>query len=273
MHYKIDELKDKTQFTYNSAADYFDSPVLNYRNYFGMKTINNLHLSPGSMILDVGCGTGAASFPASKITGNDGRVIGIDISENLLLKARQKARELGLKNIEFIKKDMVEMDFEENAFEAVLAVFSIYFVDDMVNHVNNLWKFIKPGGKLAVTTWGPRIFEPFYTFWNNEIKRIRPELYSSFNPWERILTPDCVRSLLEEAGCTNVISILEERKQSIKSPEDFWILVLGSGFRWISEQMLQEEKEEVYNNIIKWAIKNNVTSIETNVIYTIARKE
>lgn len=273
MQDKFEELKDITEFTYDTAADYFDNPVLAYRNYFGNKTICNLRLSSGSKILDVGCGTGASSLPAAKVVGIDGKVIGIDISEKLLKKANIKAHDYGLKNIEFIKKDMMDLDFEEESFDAVLAVFSIYFVDDMGKQVSDLWRLVKNGGKLALTTWGPRIFEPFYSFWNSEIKRIRPDIYTSFNPWERIRTPDCVRSLLEGAGCTNVISILEERKQPIKTPEDFWILVMGSGFRWIVEQLVAEERNEVYKNIVKWAKSNNVTEIETNVIYTIARKD
>lgn len=273
MREKIDELKNKAEFIYNTAADYYDNPVLSYRNYFGTKTINNLKLSAGSNVLDAGCGAGAATIPLGRVVGSEGRVIGIDVSENLLKIARRKALDSGLNNIEFINMDMTHLDFEENSFEAVVAVFSIYFADDMEKLVKDLWRVIKPNGKLAITTWGTRIFEPFYTFWNNEVKRIRPELYSSFNPWERILTPDCVRSLLENAGCTNVISLREERKQNIKAPEDFWTLVLGSGFRGIIEQFSSEEKEEVNKNIINWALENNISSVETNVIYTIARKE
>jgi len=273
MSNKIDELKKKTEFTFNVAADFFDNPVLAYRNYFGTKTINNLRLSAGFNVLDAGCGAGAATFPAARAVGREGRVIGIDISDNLLVQAKRKAQKEGFKNIEFINMDMTKLDFEENMSEAVVAVLSIYFVDDMAKQIKDLFSLVKPNGKLAVTTWGPRIFEPFYSFWNNEVKRIRPDLYSSFNPWERIFTPDCVRNLLEDAGCTNVISLFEEKKQQIESPEDFWTLVLGSGFRWVVEQLTPDEKTEVNDNIINWATINNIKSIETNAIFAIARKE
>jgi hypothetical protein len=71
-----------------------------------------------------------------------------------------------------------------------VCVFGIFFVSNMMSLVRELWRMVAPGGMLAVTTWGPRIFSPAYEVWNEEVRRIRPDLYAAFNPWDRITTPE-----------------------------------------------------------------------------------
>ena len=100
--------------------------------------------------------------------------------------ARAKAAARGLTNVEFRIGDMTSSGYPDQSFDAVISVFSVFFVPDMEGLVGELWRLVRPGGKLAVTTWGPRIFEPAYSRWQAVIKRERPDLYSAFNPWDRI---------------------------------------------------------------------------------------
>jgi hypothetical protein len=99
----------------------------------------------------------------------------------------------GLSNVEFRCADMTSLGYPDGRFDAVVSVFSIFFVPDMERLVRELWRMVRPGGKLAVTTWGPRIFEPAYSRWLAAIKRERPDLYSAFNPWDRITDVESVR--------------------------------------------------------------------------------
>src|SRR5262245_3451092 len=71
-------------------------------------------------------------------------------------------------------------------FDAVVSVFSIFFVPDMEGLVRELWRMVRPGGKLAVTTWGPRFCEPAYSRWLIALGKERPDLVNAFNPWDRI---------------------------------------------------------------------------------------
>jgi ubiquinone/menaquinone biosynthesis C-methylase UbiE len=102
------------------------------------------------------------------------------LSARLLDQARTKTVMCGLSNVEFRLADMTALGFPEGRFDAVVSVFSIFFVPDMEGLVRELWRMVRPGGKLAVTTWGPRIFEPAYSRWLAAIKRERPDLHSSF---------------------------------------------------------------------------------------------
>jgi ubiquinone/menaquinone biosynthesis C-methylase UbiE len=73
---------------------------------YGRRTIEGLALSPGSTVLDVGCGSGASAIPAAQRVGPNGHVIGVDLAERLLAMARAKAVEQRLENIELRESDM-----------------------------------------------------------------------------------------------------------------------------------------------------------------------
>src|SRR3954464_544782 len=87
-----DPAKLKAAKTYNAAADHFDDGPLAFWDRYGRATIERLRLKRGSVVLDVGCGSGASAIPAAKVVGANGRVIGIDLAERLLALAQAKAK-------------------------------------------------------------------------------------------------------------------------------------------------------------------------------------
>jgi SAM-dependent methyltransferase len=178
----------------------------------------------------------------------------------------------GVTNVEFRLADMTALGYEDGRFEAVVSVFSIFFVPDMEGLVRELWRMVRPGGKLAVTTWGPRIFEPAYSRWLAAIKKERPDLHSAFNPWDRITDVEAVRNLLRDGGATDAQVTAEDGCQPLRSPEDWWTIALGSGLRWTIDRMGPEAAARVRADNVDWLRQNNISSVETNAIYAIANK-
>jgi ubiquinone/menaquinone biosynthesis C-methylase UbiE len=182
--------QDRASFTYNAAADFFDASPLNFWDYFGRRTIELVSLASGSQVLDICCGAGASALPAAVAVGPTGNVIGVDLAKGLLELAREKAIKQRLRNIAFEVGDMLSLRFPTETFDAVVCVFGIFFVPDMPKALSELWSRIRPGGKLAMTTWGPNFFQPGSdAFWRS-IKDVRPDLFKGFNPWDRINDPD-----------------------------------------------------------------------------------
>jgi ubiquinone/menaquinone biosynthesis C-methylase UbiE len=274
--------QEKAERTYNFTADFFDDPALGFWDRCGRRTVGLLGLEPGMRVLDVCCGTGASALPAGKAVGNEGRVIGVDLAENLLELAQQKAKALQLRNIEFLKADMTELPFEHESFDAVIIVFGIFFVPDMEGQVRKLWRLVRPGGKLAVTTWGPRFFEPAYTEWKAALAMLAPEWVTDFNPWDRITTTEEVRRLFEEglAGVDKAMGrevtvVAEECEHPLSTPEDFWRIALGSGLRWPIEAVGESTAMLLKKMLLQRLTERRegpVRSIETNAIYGVARK-
>ena len=131
---------------------------------------------------------------------------------------------------------------------------------------------VRPGGQLAITTWGPRVFEPGSTAWWTAVKTHAPALHSSYVPWERITTTEALWDLLNEAGVPKADVSAEPGQQSLRRPEDWWTIVLGSGYRWTVDQMDEETARKVRDDCLRQVREQQVSTVETNVIYAVARK-
>ena len=268
----LKQAKAKAAAAYDAASDHFDDAPLSFWDRIGRRTVEGLALPSDGNVLDVGCGTGASALPAARVVGPNGLVIGVDLAARLLDRARDKAKALGLTNVEFRCADMTSLGYPDDRFDAVVSVFSIFFVPDMEGLVRELWRMVRPGGKLAVTTWGPRIFEPAYSRWLAAIKRERPDLYSAFNPWDRITDVESVRRLLRDGGVSDVEVVAENGFQSLRSAEDWWIIALGSGLRWVIDQMGPQVAARVKADNVNWLRENKIDRLEINAIYAIGNK-
>ncbi len=267
-----EDAKTKAAATYNAAADKFDDPANSFWEQFGRKTIAQLKLNRGAHVLDVCCGTGASAIPAAEIVGPEGFVLGIDLAENLLKLAQTKVQNRSLTNIELRAADMLELDLPSGEFDAVVCVFGIFFVADMPAAVRELWRLVRPGGKLAITTWGPRFFEPATTAFWNSIREVRPDLYKGFNPWDRITDPESLRAVLQEGGIDEVTVVAASGTHEVPSPEAWWSAVLGSGYRGTVDQLDPVQLEQVRKANLNYILESGVRAVEANVVYAVATK-
>jgi ubiquinone/menaquinone biosynthesis C-methylase UbiE len=267
-----DDAKAKAAATYNAAADSYDDAANSFWERFGRATIERLRPPLGSRVLDVCCGSGASALAAAEMVGPDGFVIGMDLAARMLELARIKAEARGLRNVEFRVGDMLDLHLPASEFDAVVCVFGIFFVPDMPAAIRALWRVVRPGGRLAITTWGPRFFEPATTAFWDSIREVRPDLYRGFNPWDRICDPASLRALLRDGGVDDAEVVAEAGMHPIPSPEAWWSAVLGSGYRGTLEQVDATDRERVRVANLNYIRNSGVRSVEANVVYAIATK-
>lgn len=267
-----EEARARVEAVFNAASDYFDAPALSFWNRFGQQTIHHLALRPGDRVLDVCCGSGASAIPAAVRVGSTGQVLGIDIAESLLQLARDKAQQQGLENIKFQAGDFETLGFPDESFDAIVCVFGIFFVPDMQAAVRELWRMLRPGGKLAITSWGERVFEPASRVFWDAIAVERPDLVKSFTPWDRIRHPDSLRGLLEEGGATQVEVFAEMETHDLTTSEDWWTMCLGGGYRGTIDQLDPAAKERVRQANLQFLRTYQVHALEVDVLYAIAQK-
>lgn len=266
------DAKSRAASTYNAAADFFDATALSFWDRVGRRTVGRLSLKPGARVLDACCGSGASAIPAAESIGAGGRLLGVDLANNLLDLARTKTRQRGLANAEFRCGDIEALDPSVDTFDAVICVFGIFFLPDMPAGVRRLWQLVRPGGQLAITTWGPRVLEPGNTAFWNAVRNERPDLYKSFNPWDRINEPRALAAMLAEAGVYADDMLEEADSQPLVSPDDFWIIAMGSGYRGTIEQLDSQTRERVRRKTLDYLSRHSVRSVEVNAVYAIARK-
>ncbi len=129
---------------------------------------------------------------------------------------------------------------------------------------------VRPGGRLAVTTWGPDLFEPANSAFWEAIRQERPDLLKGFNPWERISTPAGLRAMLTEAGIADAQIVAEAGSHPIGSPDDWWLVAMGSGYRGTLAQLDAETLARVKERNL--SALANCSAFTTNVVYAVATK-
>ncbi len=262
----------KTVATYDAAADHFDAAPLAFWSRHGQHAVDLLALAPGQHVLDVGCGTGASALPAARAVGPTGRVVGIDIAANMLARAGDKAAGLGLGNLRFELMDMGATAFDDASFDAVVSVFSVFFVPDIERQVAELWRLVRPGGKLAVVVWGEEVFQPGRTIFGEETRRVRPDLPLATRPWERFTSKMGLRRLMLDGGTADPSIHYVHDRQPLTCPEDWWTMAMGSGFRWEIDQMTPRQQQEAKERVFRRLTASRVTEIVTDAIFAVARK-
>lgn len=264
--------KTRTAITYNAAADYFDHPISSFWSCFGRRTIERIGLTEGESVLDVCSGSGASALPAAEIVGPNGKVTAVDLADQLIALAKVKATAKRIENIEFRVADMLELGYPDEHFDAVVCVFGIFFVPDMHAAVRELWRMVKPGGRMAITTWGAELFEPANSAFWDTVGKVRPDLKRSFNPWDRISEPYSLQQMLAEVGVHTDQIVAESGSHPLQSPEDWWKIAMGTGYRGTLDQLDPESLAHVHNVNLSHLHKNQVQEITTNVVYAVAHK-
>jgi ubiquinone/menaquinone biosynthesis C-methylase UbiE len=272
MDMTADEARERAALTYNAAADVYDDPANSFWERFGRRTVERLPLNKGEAVLDVCCGSGASALPAAELVGPSGSVLGVDLAERLLDRARAKANARGLPNVQFRMADLLHLPLPEQSFDAVVCVFGIFFVPDMVLALRCLWERVRPGGKLAITTWGPRFFEPATSAFWDAIRKERPDLYKGFNPWDRISDPQSLSALFAAAGIAAPHVVAEAGSHPIASPEAWWTAVLGSGYRGTVDRLDVAARDRVRAANLDYIRAAGIQEVEANVVYAAAHK-
>ena len=258
--------------TYGAAADHYSMPALGFWDRFGTATVSGLPLAAGHAVLDLCCGAGASAIPAARIVGPTGRVIGIDVAEPLLEIARARAAVEGLANIEFRYGDATRTMLPDGSFDAVTCVFGVFFAPDMAGFVAEMWRLVRPGGVLAVTTWGPGLFEPANSAFWNSVRAVEPLLYKAFNPWDEVTTEAALADLLARGGADQPRVLAVSGGHRLDHPDSFWDIVLGSGYRATIDALTQEQRGFVRTKLLSELRSGGVTRLRTNVVFGSARR-
>ncbi|HET9208952.1 MAG TPA: methyltransferase domain-containing protein [Thermoanaerobaculia bacterium] len=266
----VQEAKTRAATGFNAAADLFDDPRLSFWDRFGRRTIDRLGLRPGDTVLDLCCGTGASALAAAEKVGPAGRVLGLDLAENLIRRARVKAAIRRLGNVELRVEDLEQVELPPASFDAVVCVFGLFFLQDMAGALRRMWRWVRPGGRLAVTTWGPRLFHPADELFWEAVRAERPDLHRAVHPRDRIADPEALRRLFERSGIPDAGIEAEAGFHPTPEPEDWWTVVMSTGYRGTVEALDAESRARVRARTLRAFAATGARQIETNVVYAVA---
>jgi len=107
-------------------------------------------LAPGERVLDLGSGAGTDSLVAAQMVGEQGAVTGIDMTLQMLTKARTAAAEMNASNVEFVESEAERLPFPDESFDVVISNGVIDLVPDKEAVFAELFRVLVPGGRIQI---------------------------------------------------------------------------------------------------------------------------
>src|SRR5215213_1531388 len=108
-------------------------------------------IKEGDVVVDLGSGAGNDCFVARKLTGETGKVIGIDFTEPMIAKARENAEKVGFHNVEFRLGDIESMPLTSNVANVVISNCVLNLVPNKHKVFSEIYRVLKPGGHFSIS--------------------------------------------------------------------------------------------------------------------------
>lgn len=112
--------------------------------------LDTLSLQPSETVLDVACGTGVTTRMAKQRVGDNGKVVGLDISRAMLSKAKELAEGT---EIDWRESDVVAIDFADESFDVVLSQHGYHYFPDKPTALSEFLRLLAPKGRMAFSIW------------------------------------------------------------------------------------------------------------------------
>ena len=171
----------------------------------------------GSIVLDVGCGTGAAARYAAARVGETGRVVGIDVNAAMIAVA-QSLPPIEAVRIEWQEQSAYQLPLGDEIVDVVLCAQTLQFLSERPLALAEMRRVLRPGGRLALGLWCALAENPyFHTLVGAIAQHIAPETARGLNAAFGLSAAEEIRALLTDAGFGNVE--MSVRQLDIDLPE------------------------------------------------------
>ena len=271
-------LKDEGQF-YNLVSDKFNEINGDFYARANLILLERLKLKPDSSVLDLACGTGHLAIEIAKRVPQ-GKVVGVDMASEMLAKGRADAKTAGVRNVDFIERDITQIlpEFKPGSFDVGVSCFALsYLGTDFL--LKEMFQILGDRGQLGITTssvnslteWHSIIID-FFTDHPHALKD-----YGAPPMVDMPLNAEDMKKRAKAAGFGRV------QVESLKIPLSFSNGKEGAAFLisagWLSNYFYKIQDRKEREALLDWGIRKveaihaGAPSIETSIEFLVAFNE
>ena len=254
----LSDFKDRARADWDAVAAGWRRRDALLRRGTGPATERMLELarvSSGNQVLDVASGTGEPAISVAQRVGESGRAIGTDLSDDMLLVAREKANAAGLGNIEFHCIDGETLAFPPETFDAVTIRWGLMFMQEPWACLASCHRALKQGGRIAIACWAAPERNPFLTLPRQILESYldvpnpplgEPGAFAFANPVR-------LHSLLKSSGFKNIeIEEMELDVLEVADGQAYWDVLsdLSAPVQDLVAQLSESERNEYISAVI-----------------------
>jgi O-methyltransferase / aklanonic acid methyltransferase len=238
------------------AADYVDTTPQ------ALRLVALADLRPGERVLDAGCGPGTVTVAAADRVGPEGRVIGVDLAEAMLARAR--AAVAGRTNVEIRAMDVTALDLPDGSIDAVVANSVLQFSGPA--SLPEWRRVTRPGGRVACSVpWGPEVWT---TLCRRHVQAVaepeRSALRAQLDRAARRPDPERVRARYGFAAVTTDAETLVAR---FDSPEAAWASLWSHGARIFLEALPDPARDAFRDEFVAHAAVDGGAELRSEFLY------
>ncbi|TGK21316.1 class I SAM-dependent methyltransferase [Leptospira kmetyi] len=281
MEQNLLEIREQQKESWNRFSQgwkKWDDLFMDFLQPMGDVIIHTLDLEDTDVVLDVAAGTGEPGLTiATRL--NAGKVVITDLAEDMLEIARESAVKRGISNIETHVCDVCELPFENETFDAISCRFGFMFFPDMKLAASEMFRVLKPGGRIAASVWNA----PEKNFWITAILGAIQRNISLPAPTPgapgmfRCSDANVVSNLFRDAGLEYILVKESSGKLKCKNAETYWNVMTEVAAPIVSalsnaDQNLKDKiKAEVFETLHKRYVPDRI-EIESSAWIISGRK-
>jgi ubiquinone/menaquinone biosynthesis C-methylase UbiE len=152
-------LKEKVESAFDGFSSAYDKRVGDIMKFTTNRILGDIKVPDNPVCLDLACGTGISTFEVVKHCGGHGKFYALDISQEMLDKAVQRASEEGIDCVTFVRGGAEALEFPDSTFDLVLCNMSFQFFPDKPKALGEIHRVLKPRGRVALVFMGGPSFQ------------------------------------------------------------------------------------------------------------------
>jgi ubiquinone/menaquinone biosynthesis C-methylase UbiE len=224
---------------FSAVAVGYGRPAMRFLPFAADRLVARVRPLPSHKLLDVATGTGTVALALARMVQRGGRVTGIDVAEGMIEEADRQARIHGLANLDWHLMDGERLDFRSGYFHAVTCNAGLAYMADPRRALEEWRRVLRAGGRLLLTTFSARAFEPMASQLMARLWGAGPgdAPAPAVFPWHRLGEPEVCRSLLEAAGFREVTVEARQVGYHLAGPDEWWEVIWHSELRGLLEPL------------------------------------